>query len=324
MDYKDYYKIMGLDRSASAEEIKKAYRKLARKFHPDVSKEANAEEKFKEVGEAYEVLKDPTKRAQYDQYGEYWKSQGQQQQQEQTYNARGSQQQYQHFEDGDMSGFQDFINSIFGQRYQQQHQAQHKSRASSYFDQGQDIHAKLTISLEDSYSGAEKTLQLQTPSVDQQGKQHNQTKSIKVKIPQGIVDQQQIRLKGQGVKIHGGSPGDLYIEIHIAPHPYFHLQNKDIHLKCPILPWEAMLGGTIQIPTLGGTVNLKIPANTQAGKQMRLKGRGLPGSPAGDQFVLFDIVNPPTSNEAMHKLYEQMASLNEYNPRDKLGVHQHG
>lgn len=308
MEYKDYYTIMGLERNASQEEIKRAYRKLARKYHPDVSKEANAEENFKNVGEAYEVLKDPEKRAKYDQYGQYWKTQGQ------GYNPEaGEQQQSQRYEASDMSGFEDFINTIFRQRNQQQQHA-------PFYDQGQDIHAKLSISLEDSFAGAEKTLQLQTPAMDNQGNLTQQMRSIRVKIPKGIGNKQQIRLKGQGSKSHGNRPGDLYIEIHIAPHPYFHLQGKNIHLKTPISPWEATLGSTIQVPTLAGNVNLKVPKFSQSGQQMRLKGRGLPGNPPGDQLISLEIVIPSTADEQMVKLYEQMADLAKFNPREKLGV----
>ena len=307
MDYKDYYKIMGLERNASQEDIKRAYRKLARKYHPDVSKEKNAEENFKDVGEAYEVLKDPQKRSKYDQYGQYWKTQGQ------GYNPEpGEQAQHQRYETNDMSGFEDFINTIFRQRNQQQH-------APSY-DQGQDIHAKLTISLEDSFMGAEKTLQLQTPTLDNQGNLTQQVHAIRVKIPKGIGNKQQIRLKGQGSKGLGHHPGDLYIEIHITPHPFFHLQGKNILLKTPITPWEAILGATIKIPTLAGVVNLKIPQFSQAGQQLRLKGRGLPGTTPGDQLITLEIVIPPTADDQTIKMYEQIAERSSFNPREKLGV----
>ena len=312
MEYKDYYKIMGVERGASQEEIKRAYRKLARKYHPDVSKEVNAEENFKDLGEAYEVLKDPDKRAKYDQYGHYWKTEGQ------GYNPDPDQtQSYQRYETGDMSGFEDFINSIFRQRHQQQQHA-------SYANQGQDIHAKLSISLEDSFTGAEKNLRLQTPRVDNQGNLTQEVHSIRVKIPKGIGNKQQIRLKGQGSKDHDSLAGDLYIEIHITPHSFFHLQGKNILLKLPILPWEATLGTTVQVPTLAGLINLKIPKLSQTGKQLRLKGRGLPGNTPGDQLITLEIVIPPSTNEQMIKLYEQMAELAQFNPREKLGVsHDH-
>lgn len=295
MDFKDYYKVMGVARDASQEEIKRVYRKLARKYHPDVSKEPNAENKFKEVGEAYEVLKDPEKRSKYDQYGQYWQQSNAGQQPHQT-----SQQQspYQQQEAAD---FEEFINSIFRQRSQQE-------QASS-FNTASDVHARLTISLEDSFHGAEKTLQLDY-----------QEHPIKVKIPKGIGDKQQIRLKGQGSKGRGQSAGDLYIEINLLPHPLFRLENKNVYLELPISPWEATLGAAVQVPTLAGPVKLSIPKLSQSGKQMRLKGRGLPGTQPGDQLIILKIVIPTADNEQINKLYAQMATISEFNPRESLGV----
>lgn len=311
MEYKDYYKIMGLERGVSQEEIKRAYRKLARKYHPDVSKEENAEAKFKELGEAYDVLRDPEKRSKYDRYGQYWKEQGQA-----GYNPQADQQSYQHyqhFNEDQAADFQDFLNSIFRERYGQQ-------QSSSFYDQGRDIHAKLGISLEDSFFGAEKTLQLQTPVIDKLGHVQYHERSVKVKIPKGIGDKKQIRLKGQGGKGPHQHAGDLYIEININPHHLYSLQDRDIHLTLPIAPWEAALGATIQAPTLAGAVNLKIPKLSQTGKQMRLKGRGLPGNPAGDQYVTLEIVIPQVENTEASKLYEQLAKTIHFNPREKLGV----
>ncbi|KTD52099.1 DNA-binding protein DnaJ [Legionella quinlivanii] len=310
MDFKDYYQIMGLDRTASQDEIKQTYRKLARKYHPDVSKEPGAEEKFKELGEAYEVLKDPEKRAKYDKYGQYWKQQSEAQQQYgQDYEP---QYQYAGHSDFDPADFEDFLGSIFGR--------QARREQSGFYDQGQDVHAQLTISLEDSYQGSEKILQLQMPSINKQGELEYQQRSIRVKIPKGIGNQQQIRLKGQGGERVAGKRGDLYIEIHIAPHSLFHVDKKNIHLKVPITPWEAVLGANIEIPTLGGTVNMKIPPYSQTGKKMRLKGRGLPGNPPGDQYITLEIRIPETENNEMNKLFEQMAKSVHFNPREKMGA----
>lgn len=309
MEYKDYYKIMGLERNASPEDIKRAYRKLARKYHPDVSKEADAETKFKELGEAYEVLKDSEKRTNYDKYGQYWKEQGQ----GPGYNPHNQQQYRQHTQQEDMSGFEDFLNSIFRERFHQDQNA--------FYEQGQDIHAKLAITLEESFHGAEKTLQLNLPVVDARGQVSYETRAVKVKIPKGIGNKQQIRLKGQGGKGPTKHAGDLYIEIDFHHHPYFHLHKKDIHLQLPISPWEAALGATIQVPTLGGNVNLKIPKLSQSGKKMRLKGRGLPGNPSGDQYVILQIVIPQVDNEQATKLYEQLANTIPFNPRENLGAH---
>ncbi|MGQ3889177.1 DnaJ C-terminal domain-containing protein [Legionella sp. CNM-1927-20] len=309
MEYKDYYKIMGLDKNVSQEEIKRAYRKLARKYHPDVSKEPNAESKFKELGEAYEVLKDPEKRAKYDQFGQYW-------QHPDAGTSRGqhgqSSHQYSHsFDQGSAADFEDFLNSIFRQRQQQEY---------DYFEESLDIHAKITISLEDSFHGAEKTLQLQKPVMTQHGWPEYETRAIKVRIPKGVTDKQQIRLKGQGNKGRKHHKGDLYIEINIAPHPWFKLEKKDIHLELPITPWEATLGASVQVPTLGGPVRLKVPKLSQTGKQMRLKGRGLPGNPPGDQLITLKIVIPTTENSEVNKLYGQIAALTKFNPRQSLGV----
>ncbi|MDI9817917.1 MULTISPECIES: DnaJ C-terminal domain-containing protein [unclassified Legionella] len=305
MEYKDYYKIMGLERSASHQDIKRAYRKLARKYHPDVSKEPDAEVKFKELGEAYEVLKNPEKRAKYDKYGQYWKEQ------EQGYRPQADQYSP-HFDQEEMTGFEDFINSIFRERA-------HQQRNTSFYDQGEDIHAKLGINLEDSYQGAEKTLQLQIPAIDQRGNVEYQPRAVRVKIPKGITNKQQIRLKGQGGK-GVRHQGDLYIEITINHHPLFHLHKKDIHLQVPITPWEAVLGANIKVPTLGGEVQLKIPRLSQSGKKMRLKGRGLPGNPPGDQYIVLQIVIPQVENEQANRLYEQLANTIKFNPRENMGV----
>lgn len=296
MDYKDYYKVMGVARDVSQEEIKRVYRKLARKYHPDVSKEPNAENKFKELGEAYEVLKDPKKRSKYDQYGQYW------QQPDPGQRPHHNTQQQSPHQQQEAADFEEFINSIFRQRAQQQEH-------TSPFSTAQDIHARLTISLEDSFNGAEKTLQL-----DYQ--QH----PIKVKIPKGIGDKQQIRLKGQGSKGRGQLAGDLYIEINLLPHPLFRLDNKNVYLELPISPWEATLGAAVQVPTLAGPVKLSIPKLSQSGKQMRLKGRGLPGAQPGDQLITLKIVIPTADNEQINKLYAQMATISEFNPRESLGV----
>lgn len=283
MEHKDYYQIMGLEKTATKEQIRQAYRKLARKYHPDVSKEPNAEHKFKEVGEAYEILKDPEKKAKYDQYGAYWK--------EPPPETRG--QSYQSYQaDNNSADFDDFLNRVFRQRYEAE-------QAQAY---AQDSHAKLVISLEDSFHGAEKTLQLQRPVVNAQGFMEYKTQTIQVKIPRGIQDHQSIRLKGQG-----DNKGDLYIEIHIHAHPLFQLDKKDIFIKMPLSPWDAALGVSVTLPTLGGSVQLKVPPLSQNGKKMRLKGRGLPGNPPGDQFVIFEIVIPETMNPEAKAAYENLA-----------------
>ncbi len=304
MANKDYYKIMGLDKNASQEDIKRTYRKLARKYHPDVNKSSDAEEKFKELGEAYEVLKDPEKRAQYDQYGDQW--------QNASFHAGGGPQ----YEGGDpFQGanfdFDDILGSIFGKSRQGHHR--------SVYDGGQDIHAKLAISLEESYQGAQKTIQLQVPTMGNHGEVTHELKTIKVTIPKGITDKKQIRLKGQGGQIDARQRGDLYVEIQLAPHKIYRVDDKDIHLELPISPWEAALGAEVTVPTLGGPVKLKIPKLSQTGTKMRLKGKGLPGRVAGNQFVHLQIVIPQEESPEATALFKQLAETVRFNPRAKLG-----
>ncbi len=303
---------MGIKKDASQDEIKRAYRKLAKKYHPDVSKEPDALNKFKEMGEAYEILKDPEKRQKYDQYGQYWQQSGG----GADPRSRGAHtHQQQNAYDAGAREFEDFINSIFGNQRQAQQRSPFHTKAK-----GEDIQARLTISLEDSFVGREKTLQLQTPMRDNHGRETYQTRAIKVKIPKGIQEGQKIRLKEQGETGGAQKAGDLYIEIHIEPHPYFKLEKKNIHLELPISPWEAALGATILVPTLAGAVKLTIPKLSQSGKQMRLKGRGLPGLTPGDQIVILSIMIPKTETEELTKLYEEMAKTTQFDPRDKFGL----
>lgn len=313
MDYKDYYKIMGLPRTASPDEIKRAYRKLARKYHPDVSKEAGAEAHFKELNEAYTVLKDPKTRSQYDQFGEHWQEAGRSASRGRPHEGtRGAYASASGASGGvDPADFEDFINSVFGHRGAGRAYSAHAGHGQSpAYDQGKDVYAKLDISLEDSFQGTEKTLQLSVVP--------NKMRTIKVKIPKGITDKKQIRLKNQGGVGSDQQAGDLYIEISIHPHPLYNLKENNIYLTLPISPWEAVLGATVTVPTLAGEVNLKIPPHAQAGDKLRLKGRGLPTSPPGDQYVNLEIVIPDAENEESTKLYEQLAKISSFDPRKKL------
>lgn len=295
MNYKDYYKIMGLSRDATPKDVKLAYRKLARKYHPDLNKEAGAEEKFKELGEAYEVLKDPEKRKIYDQYGS-----------EQDYNqrARTGQQTYAWGDGGDSHDYQaaqDFFESLFGARSHREHHTA-----------GADLHGNISVSLEEAYQGTVKEIQLPSST----GKQ-----TLRVKIPAGAKTGQQLRLTGQGSPGVGrGSKGDLYLTINIDKHPVFDVMGNDIYVTLPITPWEAALGTTVMVPTLGGKVDLKIPPSSQGGQTLRLKKRGLPGAAHGDQYVLLKIVIPQPITEAARELYKTMAKEVPFNPRDKMGV----
>lgn len=315
MQYKDYYKIMGITKTASQDEIKRAYRKLARKYHPDVSKEKNAEEHFKEVGEAYEVLKDPEKRAAYDQLGANWQSDQPGFQPPPDWAAG--------FEfHGDTNtdsetDFSDFFASLFGQRsagFQGTHQAQHT--------QGEDSHAKVFIDLEDAYHGASRSLTLRTTVLDREGRPEIKNRTLNIKIPKGIKEGQTIRLQGQGSPaLSGGKAGDLYLKIEFNPHSIYKVNGRDVSLELPITPWEAMLGAKVQIPTPAGKVDLKIPPTTSSGKRMRLKGRGIPAKISGDFYITLEIVLPDTLSKKEKSLYEALQQeAGSYNPRAKMGV----
>jgi curved DNA-binding protein len=297
MEYKDYYTLLGVQRDASQDEIKRAYRKLARKFHPDVSKEANAEARFKEVNEAYEVLGDPEKRKAYDQLGANWR-QGQEFRPppdwEEMFGGEGPR----------SGGFSDFFESLFGGG------AGARARGpgfGGYRARGADRQATITVDLEDLYHGTTKTVRLGTG------------RNLQVKIPRGLSEGQQIRLSGQGEPGPGGGPsGDLYLRVKLRPHPLYRLEGRDVLLDLPVAPWEAALGASVAVPTLGGRVELKIPAGAKSGTKLRLKGRGLPGNPPGDQYVLVQIVTPPAESPAAREFYERMKRELAFDPRAHL------
>jgi curved DNA-binding protein len=315
VEYKDYYKVLGVERAASADEIKRTYRKLARRYHPDVSKEKNAEEKFKEVQEAYEVLRDPEKRAAYDQLGAQWKS-GEQfrpppdwgQGFEFSYGGGGAE---------DAAGFSDFFANLFGAR-----SPFGRAGAESFRRRGGDRHARIEINLEDAYEGGERTIRLRNPEVTPDGRVTLREKEVRVTIPAGVTEGQQIRLRGQGEPASGnGTPGDLYLEIAIHPHPLYQLEGRDIVVTLPVAPWEAALGGAVEVPTLGGPVEMKIPAGARSGQRLRLKGRGLRGQPPGDEFVVLKVVLPPADSPDARALYEQMRRDLAFDPRAELKRH---
>lgn len=315
MEYKDYYKIMGVDRKATPEEIKRAYRKLARKYHPDVSKEKNAEAQFKELGEAYEVLKDPEKRAAYDRIGQNWRE-------GQTFTPPPDWQREFDFGKGvggsRATGFSDFFEALFGGGFSP-HQEGVFYRG--FQAQGEDQHVRIQIELEDAYHGAARLIALNMPEIDAQGRIVANKKTLNIKIPRGIQAGQRIRLPGQGMPgRQGGQNGDLYLEVEFNKHRYFQVKGRDILIELPVTPWEAALGGSVPVPTLGGRVEVKIPPASQSGTQLRLKGRGLPGATPGDQLISLKIVTPPASNEAAVALYKKMAELMPMNPRHNMGI----
>jgi curved DNA-binding protein len=312
MKYKDYYQILGVGRDASEEAIKKAYRRLARKYHPDVSKESGAEERFKEVSEAYEVLRDAEKRAAYDQLGRNWQA-GQDFRPPPGWRGGG---QRAHPGAGGFSSrdFSDFFESLFGGA---SGRSGFSGMGGGFATAGQDQTAGLDISLEEAYQGGQRAVQLQSPERDASGQVTNRTRTLNVKIPAGVTNGQKIRLASQGSAGMGGGPhGDLYLEVSIKPHHLYKLRERDITLELPLAPWEAALGCKVEAPTLGGSVTLNIPANAKNGQKLRLRGRGLPGNPPGDQLVALRIVNPPVDTEAARELFQRMERELPFNPRD--------
>jgi curved DNA-binding protein len=311
MEFKDYYKIMEVARDATQDEIKRSYRKLARKYHPDVSKEADAEVRFKELGEAYEVLKDPEKRAAYDQLGANYKG-GQDFRPPPDWNS-GFEFSGGGYTGGDGSDYSDFFSSLFGSEFR-------GGGRSARHAKGEDHHAKVLISLEDTFHGATRSITLRVPTVDQQGHVITKERVLNVTIPKGIREGQNIRLTGQGSPGLQGQAGDLYLQVEFQPHPLYRVEGRDLYLDLPVAPWEAALGATVKVPTLGGTVELKIPEGSVSGRKMRLKGRGLPGNPPGDCYVILTIALPPADTVAAKDLYRKMEKELNFNPRAKLGV----
>jgi curved DNA-binding protein len=320
MEYKDYYKILGVERTATQDEIKRAYRKMARTFHPDVNKEAGAEAKFKDAGEAYEVLKDPEKRAAYDQLGANWK-QGQEFRPPPNWDA-GFEYSGGGFEGAEAAQFSDFFEQMFGgMRGGRGGGGAGFGTHREFNAQGQDHHAKIEIDLRDAYSGAKRTITLRMPEVDPQGHVIVKDRTLNVTIPKGVREGQHIRLAGQGAPGVGKGPaGDLYLEVRFAPDPVFRVDGRDVYVDLPIAPWEGALGASIKAPTPAGAVMLKIPAGSTKERTMRLKGRGIPGSPPGDLHAVLKIVLPSAASDKAKELYQQMEREMPFNPRAGMGV----
>lgn len=321
MEYKDYYSVLGVDKKASQDDIKNAYRRLARKYHPDVSKESNAEEKFKDVQEAYEVLKDPEKRTAYDQLGSNWKA-------GQDFKRPPNWGENMHFYSGDgegfseadMGGFSDFFSNLFGGGGGGARHAGFgggRGRHQPFQQRGSDQRAKINVSLSEAFHGTSKTFQLQVPEMDANGQVRYGLKTIKVNIPAGATQGQQLRLAQQGNPGMGGGPsGDLYLEIEIQPDSLFSLHGRDIFLTLPVTPWEAALGAEIKVPTLGGPVGMKLNPGVHSGQKLRLKGRGMPAKPTpGDQYAIIEIQTPSAHSEEQRQYYQKMAEMMPYNPR---------
>jgi len=306
MKYKDYYAILGLQKTASADEIKAAYRKLARKYHPDVSKEKDAEAKFKEVSEAYQTLKEPEKRAAYDQLGSYQPGQ----------DFRPPPDWQEHFGDTHFSfddlDLSDLFESLRGGRSRAGPGAQRHAM------RGQDYEVTANITLDQAYRGAEVELDLSVPEYDEQGFAHRVTRSFKARIPKGATDGQRLRIPGKGGKgFNGGREGDLYLNIVLEPHPLFRVSGHDLYIDLPLAPWEAVLGTSVELPTPGGQVQLKVPAGTHGGQHLRLGKRGLPTPRGGegDLFAIVQIAVPTVVNEPERALYRELAEHSTFNPR---------
>jgi curved DNA-binding protein len=314
VEFKDYYKIMGVARDATDAQVKQAYRRLARKYHPDVSKEPDAEAQFKEVGEAYEVLRSPEKRAAYDRLGSGpepgedfrpppdWGT---------GFEFSGA---------GPGAGesaadYSDFFEALFGRAAER---GRHRGTGPGH---GEDHHAKVLLDLDATLEGGSRTFTLRVPEIDAEGHVIVQDRALHVRVPKGILAGQTIRLAGQGAPPHGGGKaGDLYVEVEFQPHPLYRIEGRDLHLELPVAPWEAALGATVKTPTPAGTVELKVPAGSHAGTKLRLKGRGIPASPPGDLYVALGIALPHASDEKARAAYRAMADAMPFNPRASLGV----
>jgi curved DNA-binding protein len=321
MEFRDYYKILGVERAATADQIKTAYRRLARKYHPDVSKEPNAEARFKEMQEAYEVLRDPEKRTAYDQLGSDWKS-GQPFRpppdwgSDFEFSGRPAGAGASRRRAGATAGggftqqedFSDFFSSLFG--------GGTPFGGAGARAGGRDHHARIDITLEEAYRGTARTLELKRPEVKPDGSVELRSHTVRVTIPPGVTEGQLIRLAGQGEPApDGGRAGDLYLETHILPHRTFTLDNRDVTITFAVAPWEAALGASVTVSTLGGPVEMRIPPGAQSGQKLRLRGRGLPGQPPGDEYVQLKVVLPPADSAQAKALYEEMRAKLNFDPR---------
>jgi len=333
--FQDYYEVLGVPRTATADDIKKAYRKLARKYHPDVNPgDQSAEEKFKQVGEAYEVLSDLEKRKRYDQLGENWKGGA-------DFTPppgwEGGRVEFGDFSDlfgaeRSTGGFSDFFETLFGSR-------RGRRSGAGFAMRGQDVEAAIELSLEEAHHGTTRTITLQTtavcPTCNGSGVRENQPcatcrgagvvtrpKTLDVTIPAGVRHGSVMRLAGQGEAGTGNAPaGDLLLHVQLRPHPLFHvLEEGDVEIELPVAPWEAALGAKVRIPTIEGSVDMMVPAGTQGGQRLRLRGQGVQrrGSGRGDQYVRLKLVNPPSLTASERALFEQLAAASHFNPRELM------
>ena len=317
MQFKDYYQTLGVPRDASAEDLKKAFRKLARKYHPDISKEPDAELRMKEVNEAYTVLSDPEKRAAYDQLGRGYQP-GQEFRPPPGWDA-GFEFSGSGFSPHEAAGFSDFFAELFGRMGGAQPGARHAR--GGFRAQGEDHHAKVMLDLEDAFTGAARQISLRVPQVDAHGRMQLATRTLNVRIPPGVCAGQVIRLAGQGAAGMGGGPaGDLLLEVQFKPHPRYRAEGRDLHLRLPLAPWEAALGGVVSVDLPHGSVKVRIPEGAQSGRPLRVRGQGIPGDPPGDLLLDLQVVLPPADTPRARQLYETMARELAFDPRRSAGM----
>ena len=312
MEFKDYYKTLGVAREATADEIKKAFRRLARKYHPDISKEPDAEPRMKEVNEAYTVLSDAETRAAYDQLGRGYRP-GQDFRPPPDwdsgfeFSSHGS-------EPGETADFSDFFAQLFG-RMGAMHGGAHE-RGGAFRARGEDHRAKVLLDLEDAFSGATRQITLRVPRQDSTGHVSVETRTLNVRIPRGVHAGQIIRLAGQGAPGHGNAPaGDLLLDVHFKPHARFRVDGRDLHLTLPVAPWEAALGAVISLDLPLGSLRVRVPEGAQSGRQLRVRGRGIPGEPPGDLLLDIQVVLPSAETPRARVFYETMARELAFDPR---------
>ncbi len=306
MKYKNYYEILGVSRDSDLAGIKKAYRKLAKKFHPDVSKHKDAEQRFKEIGEAYEVLKNSDKRKAYDQFGENWQA-GQDFTPPPGFNPGQGYSAHSNRGFSSDSGFSDFFESLFSAR--NFNQSDFSGQDQSGFP-GQDQQAVIHLDLEDAVKGETRLLTVNTSKIDSHGNEVISPSQIRVKIPAGITEGKRIRIKGYGsLSYQGGQTGDLYLEVKFNPHPFYELSGNNVKTKLVLMPWEAALGTCKKISTLHGQLELTIPKNSKTDHKLRIKGKGLGQHKRGDQIVELKIQNPEVKTEQQKDFYLDMEKL---------------
>lgn len=309
MQYRDYYQVLGVPRTAGVEEIKKRYRRLARKYHPDISREPDAERRMQEVNEAYAVLSDPEKRAAYDQLGEGYRP-GQEFRPPPDWDA-GFEYSGQGFGPAEATEFSDFFAELFGRM------GGGRRAHRGFSARGEDRHAKIVIGLEDAWNGGARQISLRVPRQQADGRVTLATRTLNVRIPRGVREGQMIRLAGQGEPgLAGGPSGDLYLEVHFQPQSRFRVDGRDLHLDLPVAPWEAALGATLAIDLPGGhAVRVRIPEGAQSGRQLKVKGKGIPGDPPGDLYLEMRVVVPEAKSPSARQFYETMAREFAFDPR---------